>query len=160
MSQSTKAVRASLYAACTNTIYAGQVDGGGAPVLVTYGPPGSYQANYIVAIMGSRQPVTRPTMGTGRSREKMAEVDVVVSVFVPGTEVAQQTASEACDDLVDLLDSYFRTSPNETLGGACVEAWVSNVDGPTPDLVTNPETKAVMGRVAESIVTVTARIRY
>lgn len=161
MSQSIKGTRAALYAACRDTIYAGQTDGRGAPVLVTYGRPGTYQADYIIAVgMHTRQPVTRPTMGTGRSREKLAEIDVVVSVFVPGTEVAQQTASEACDDLAELLDAYFRTSPNETLGGACLEAWVSNIDGPAPDLVTNPETKAVMGRVAESVVTVTARIRY
>lgn len=160
MTQSIKATRANLFAACRDTIFTAQVDGNGKPVLVCYGRPGSYQANYIVAVMNTRQPITRPTMGTSRSREKEAQIDVVVSVYVPGTEVAQQTASEACDDLVELLDAYFRTSPNETLGGACREAWVSNIDGPVPDVATNPETKAVTGRIAESIVTVTARVRY
>lgn len=161
MTQTVKGTRAALYTACKNTIYAASVDGRGAPVLVTYGRPGSYQADYIVAVgMGTRQPITRPTLGTNRSRQKDVEIDVIVSVYVPGTEVAQQTASEACDDLTELLDTYLRTSPNETLGGACFDSWVSNIDGPVPDVVTNPETKAVTGRIAESVVTVTARIRY
>lgn len=160
MTQSIKATRAALFAAC-QAIYTGVLDSSAAPVLVTYGKPGAYQSNNIVAVgMANRRPIARPTMGTGRSREATAEIEVWISVFVPGTEVAQQTASEACDDLVDLLEAYFRASPQEALSGACREAWVSNVDGPNPDVVTNPETKAVMGRVADAVVTVTASIRY
>ena len=36
----------------------------------------------------------RPTMGTGRSRERAIEVDVTVSVFVPGDEMVQWDASK------------------------------------------------------------------
>jgi hypothetical protein len=160
MTQSIKATRAALFTVC-QSVYGSSVDSHGAPVLVTYGPPGAYQANNIVAVgMATRQPIERPTMGTLRSREATAQIEIWVSVFVPGTEVAQQTASEACDDLVTLLETYFRTSPQEALSGACREAWISNVEGPTPDTVTNPETKAVAGRVADAVITVTASIRY
>ena len=162
MTQSLKATRAALFAACKDTIFAGQVDGTGKPVLVTLGKPGSYQANYIVAVaMGTRQPITRPTMGTGRSREKEVEILVTISTYVQGKpDVAQPSALDACDDLTDLLEAFFRTSPNEALGGACREAWVSNIDGPVADRIVNPETKAVTGYAAESFVSVTARIRY
>jgi hypothetical protein len=161
MSQSIRGARDALYTVCKDTIFAGQIDSAEAPVLVTYGPPGSYQPNNIVGVgMATRRPITRPTMGTGRSRNTDAEIDVYISTFVPGTEVAQQTATDACEDLIALLENHFRTSPNETLGGTCREAWVSNVDGPDPELVTNPETKAVMGRTANAVVTVTVSIRY
>lgn len=160
MSQSIKGVRAGLFAVC-QSIYDGQTDTSGAPVLVSYGPPGSYQPQEIVAVgVDCRQPVTRPTLGAGRSREKEAEIDVVISVFVPGTEAEQQTASERCDDLADLLDSYFRTIGQETLGDSCREAWLSNISGPVPDLAVDPHSGAVTGRLAESTVTITARIRY
>ena len=161
MTQSVKASRNALYAAC-QTIYAGQTDGNGAPVLVTFGRPGPYQANDIVAVgMATRRPITRPTAGTGRSRNTDAEIEVWFSVWVPGTaEVAQQSAVDECDDLIDLLEAYFRTSPQEALSGACRDAWVSNVDGPEAEPVKNPETKAVTGYLAAAIVTVTASIRY
>jgi len=159
VSQSLKATRAGLLAAC-RTIYAASVDSSGAPVAVTDGPPGSLQPQIIVAVgMATRQPITRPTMGTGRSRDTEAQIDVIVSVFVPGAEVAQTTANDACDDLTDLLQAYFRVSGNESLGGGCRDAWVSNIEGPRPDVIPN-ESGGVAGRVAESVVTVTARIRY
>lgn len=159
MAQSIKATVSGLYAACV-TVYTGQTGADGSPVLVTYGPPSTYQPEVIVAVgMATRQPVTRPTAGTNRSREKAAEVDVVISVFVPGGDVAARTAVEKCDDLAELLEAHFRTSPNETLGGGCREAFVSRVEGPIPDVVVSPDSGAVTGRVAESTVTVTAFIR-
>lgn len=160
MSQSVKGARDALYAVC-GTIYTGVTDSSGAPVLVSYGPPGSYQSNNIVAVaMVTSRPITRPTMSTSRSRNADVLFEVWISAFVPGTEVAQQTATDACEDLIALLEARFRTTPNETLGDTCREAWVSNVDGPNPSLVTNPETKAVAGRTADAVVTITASIRY
>jgi hypothetical protein len=160
MTQSIKGARDGLFTVC-QALYAAATDSNVAPVLVTYGPPGAYQANNIVAVgMATRRPITRPTMGTTRSRNTDAEIEVWISVFVPGAETAQQTATDACEDLIDLLEARFRTSPNETLGDTCREAWVSDVDGPNPAVVTNPETKAVTGRTADAIVTVTASIRY
>lgn len=157
MSQSIKGARSALYDVAV-ALYGAQVDTSGRKVLVSYGKPGSYQPDFIVALMNTRQPITRPTMGTNRSREKEAEIDFLFSCYVPGAEVAQQVATEACDDLIELLDAHFRTAPNETLDGACREAWVSNVEGPVPDVITDKT--RVTGKVAEAIVTVTVRIRY
>ena len=160
MPQSIKGSIANLFTAC-KTLYASTVDASGAPVLVTYGPPGTYQPENIVAVaMAVRQPIMRPTLGTARSREKDAEIDIAVSVFVPGPQAAQQTADEALIDLTDMLESYFRTAPNETLSGACREAWVSNIVGPTPTEAVDPQSGTVAGRIADATVTVTARIRY
>lgn len=159
MSQSVAGARNALFASLPG-IFAGVQDGRGAPVLVSYGKPGSYQSDYIVALMNTRRPITRPTMGTARTRHTDAEFDLIVSCYVPGAEVVQQIATDAHDSLVDLLEAYFRVNPNEKLGGACMEAWVSNVDGPVPDTTADPGSKAITGRVAYSTVTVTARIRY
>jgi hypothetical protein len=107
----------------------------------------------------TRQPITRPTEGPRRTRQKDVEFDVVISVWSGGTESVQQSLMEAVDDLSELLESYFRTSGNETLGGGCFDAWVSSIDGPTPDVTVDPQSGAISGRQAESVVTVTARIR-
>jgi len=160
MTQSIKGCIAGIYTVC-QTLYASSTDTSGSPVLVSYGPPGNYQPGAIVAVgMNVRQPIGRPTIGTNRSREKTAEIDIIVSVFVPGAEVAQQVATEACADLAELLDGYFRVAPQETLSGACREAWLSDISGPIPTVAVDPESGAVTGRVAEATATITARIRY
>lgn len=160
MTQSTSAVRAALLAGC-ETLFADETDTNGAPVLVCLGEPGSYQPDYIVAVaMATRQPVTRPTMGTSRSRERMAEVDVVFSTYVAGDEAASVSAADACESLVDAFETWIRTKPNEALGGACTDAWVSNIDGPRIQAARAIEGSGVTGRVAESVVTITTRIRY
>ncbi len=160
MTQSVKASRAGLFTVC-KTLFAATVDGYGAPVLVTYGPPGVNQPNYVVAVgMATRQPITRPTMGTGRSRDTHADIDIVISAYIPGDETVQQAACEAADDLSAAIETYFRTQGNETLGGGCRDAWVSNIDGPIPAVAVHPESNAITGRVGQSTVTVTAAIRY
>lgn len=159
MAQSIKAARQGLLAAC-QSIYNGQTGLDGSPVLVTLGPPGTNAPSAVVIVAAeTRQPVDRPTAGTGRSREKEAEFDVVINVWTGGTETAQQAAIEKADDLSEMLEAYFRTQGQETLGGGCREAWVSGIAGPTPDLTIDPASGAVSGRQAESVVTVTARIR-
>lgn len=160
MTQSVKASRAGLFTVC-KTIFASSVDAYGAPVLVTYGPPGVNQPNNIVAVgMATRQPITRPTMGTNRSRDTHADIDIVISAYAPGDESVQQAACESCDDMAAQIEAYFRVQGNETLGGGCRDAWVSNIDGPTPAVAVHPESNAITGRVAQSTVTVTAAIRY
>lgn len=143
------------------TVLASVTDSDGAPVHVSYGPPGVYQPGICVGIMATRQPIQRPTMSPQRRREKgAAEIDLILSVFVPGADVAAQVAAEQCDDLAELIDAYHRTSPNETLGGACRDSWLSNIAGPRISLAIDPKTRGVAGRVAESTATVTAIIRY
>lgn len=160
MTQSIKAARAALFTAC-QSIYAAKSDSLGAPVLVTYGLPGNYQPENIVAVgISTSGDVTRPTMTTARSRNKAAQVDVTISVYRGGTESVQQAAIEDCDDLVDLLETYFRTSPNDRLGGAAYDAWVSAVNGPNLSPAFHAESGAVVGYVAEAVCTVSLNVRY
>lgn len=164
MSQSVQGARSALYAALKE-MFADAKDEGGAPLYVSYGLPGSYQPDQIVAVMNTRRPVEAATMGTNRSRRSAAEIDVAFSVYVPGggdpdsAYVTQQVASDKCDDLVDVLLNYLRTGTNLTLGGTCREATVTNVNGPIPTPVTG-ENNAVTGRAADSIVTVTVHLDY
>lgn len=158
MGQAIKAAHQGLLAAC-RTIYAASTAPDGSPVLVTLGPTGTYAPSAVVIVAAdTRQPIGRPTAGTGRSREKEAEFDVVINVWAGGTETIQQTVIELVDDLSELLESYFRTAGNETLGGGCREAWVSSITGPTPSVTTDAD-GVISGRQAESVLTVTARIR-
>lgn len=157
MTQSIDDAIAALVTACQGIFSAPY---NGLTVYVCESEPDQYQPPLIVAVaMDVRQiPVQRPTMGTRRSRRVEAEIDVVISAYAAGGSAA--TARTACNGLTNMLESYFRTSPNETLGGACREAWVSAVAGPVGAKVTHPKSGAVTGRVASSVVTVTASIDY
>lgn len=164
MAQSIAGVLTNLHAACV-ALYATTLGSDGQPVLVSPGQPGQYQPHAILAVgMELRLPITRPTMGTGRSREQTAEIDVVASVYVAGGDEAQSTANAAALALQAQLETYLRTSPNETLSGACRDSYVSNarlepavawqqLDGPN-------STPVAAGRVATNTITVTALIRY
>jgi hypothetical protein len=166
MTQSIAGTIAGLFSAC-QTLYAAQAAGDGSPVYVCLGHPGSYQpAEFVGVAMDVREPIARPTMGTNRSREKTAEIDVVISVFVPGmipddvspsgTQV--DALNRACA-LSDSLEAYFRVAGNETFGGACRESWVSNIAGPAMGELADKAGHPI-GRVAELTLTVTAAIRY
>lgn len=157
MPQSVTNVWANLYAAC-QTLYAATFDTAGHPALVNFGDPGSYQPDIIVAVMGGTVPVTRPTMGAGRSREEPCAVDVIISVYVPGGDPSQLAALITAQTMADQLKTYLRTSPNETLSGACRDSWVSNsviALANVRDATSGNQT----GSAAEVTVTVTAAVR-
>lgn len=157
MPQSVTGVWSNLYAVC-QTLYASTVDTAGHPVLVNFGDPGAYQPDIIVAVMGGTVPVTRPTMGAGRSREEPVAVDVIISAYVPGTEPSQLAAFITAQTMADQLKTYLRTSPNETLSGACRDSWVSNSVIALANI--RDETSGNQtGSVAEITVTVTAAVR-
>jgi hypothetical protein len=127
-------------------------------VLVSFGDPGSYQPDVIVAVMGGTVPIDRPTMGTGRSREKTVTVNVVISVYVPGGDAAAPAAWITAQSMADQLEAYFRTSPNEQLSGACRDAWVSSTT-PTFAKVVDPTSNNVTGATADVAVAITAHVR-
>lgn len=159
MTQSIKASVAGLLAAC-ESMYADLEDPNGGKVLVCEGLPGAYQPDAVVMVGTEvRQSITRPTMGTSRSREIRAEIDVEIDVYVPGSETSQVTATDMAHDMVELLDAHFRTSPDETLDGGCRDAWVSAVRGPIPSVATDAGANAT-GRIATAVCTVTALIRH
>ena len=158
MAQSIAGVLDALYTSF-GTIFASSVGTDNAPVLVSFGDPGQYQPSAIVAIMDTTTQISRPTMGTIRSREMAADVSIIISVYTPGDESAQQVSTDAAFGLLTLLEQNLRTSPNERLGGASRDAWVSKAD-PVATVAVDPASNAPTGRVTEIHVTVTAHIRY
>lgn len=147
MSSAAPIVKAALVATC-RSLYP-------APVLVSYGTPGSYQPNDLVVVMSSRtEPVVGP-MSPARRRDEVVETVVLFSVYRPGDETQQQVATERAFELLDVLQDYLRTSPNETLGGACREARVTEHEL-TETTSTNPQNpKLVTGR--QSVVAAVVR---
>jgi hypothetical protein len=118
--------------------------------------------------MNLHLPITRPTLSPNRTRDQEAGIECLISVFVPGDEDAQATATAAALALLSQMETFFRTSPNERLSGACRDSWVSggevtsqvvyqkqqpNEQNPTP-----PDLP--VGRAAAINVTVNADIRY
>lgn len=130
-----------------------------APTLVSYGAPGQYQPDEIVGVLNQRTAVSRPTMGTARSREEVVETDVVFSIFAPGDETQQVVATERAYAMGEALADHFRTKPNETLSGACREAWVSGHSLLEARVVSPDDNTTVLGRTAELTVTVTSYAR-
>lgn len=131
-----------------------------AATLVSYGLPGAYLPDSIVYVSDQRFDITKPTMGTNRSREEVVETEVTYSIFVPGDVEAQKTATETAYSLALLLDEYLRVKPNETLGGACREAWVSAGELLEAKAgTTETGANGVAGRVATLTVIVTTTAR-
>lgn len=96
--------------------------------LVCQGEPGEYQPDLIVAMMALRAPVTQPTAGTTRSRDKRIEINLAISTFVHGGPEAQAPAVQAAWDASDAIETYLRTGNNATLGGACYNAFLDSGD--------------------------------
>jgi hypothetical protein len=140
-------------------LFADEVGTDDSPVLVCFGPPGAYQPSAIVAIMDVHTEITRPTMGTNRSREMAAAIDVVFSVYTPGDESAQKESTDCALLLLAVLEQHLRTAPNERLGGAARDAWVSAAN-PSGTVATDPDTGSPAGRVCTIEAVVTALIRY
>jgi hypothetical protein len=158
MTQSLVGVLDAIFAAFT-TAYAASTGPDGSPVLVSFGDPGSYQPAAIVALMETRIEVGRPTMGTARSREMVAESDLIVSVYAEGDQTRQQVATDSALALVTILEQYLRTSPNEGLGGASYDSWMSQLKV-VPSVAYDPASQSPIGRVTECLATITTKIRY
>ena len=129
-----------------------------APVLVSYGPPGSYQPDVIVAVMDARSGVERPVMGPARPKEETSDIDVVFSVWRAGTESVQQAATEQAFTMLKTFTDWFKTAPNESLSGACRDSWVSSYDLQESASL-DPQSGAPTGRIAEVTATVTIKAR-
>ena len=104
--------------------------------------------------MGQRIEVTRPTMGTNRSREETVETDVTFSVFMPGADEAQRDATERAYAMALQLDERLRSAPNEALSGACRDAWTVRGELVESRYTSSPGGGSVSGRLAELTVVV------
>lgn len=133
-----------------------------ASTLVSPGDPGDYQPNLIIAVMGLKGPITQPTLGTNRSRDKRIQIGTIISAYQGGGPEVQQLANQTAWTAADLIEAYFRTSPNERLGGACYNSFVEVTDM-TPSIswqrVEDLPDPVPAGRVAEIALTLTAWIR-
>lgn len=146
-------VRAGLFAAL-GTLFP-------APTLVIYGPPGEDQENEIVAVMGSKTPITRPTMGTSRSREEITETEIVFDVYQGGGPEVMQTVTERAYAMAGQLGDYLATSPQERLGSVVstpYDSWVSDLED-TVSIAYNAQSGAATGRRCELRATVTSKSR-
>lgn len=124
MPQSVGAMRTALYAALQGMFPVATNQ----TTLVSWGDPGDYQPDLIIAMMNTSVPITQPTMGTNRSRDKHTQTHVTVSAYQYGGPEAAPVAESAAIAAADVIEAYFRTSPNEKLGGACYNAKVVQSD--------------------------------
>lgn len=158
MAQSIKATRNNLFTVL-GTLFPQTTT---STTLVSRGDPGEYTPDLIVAMMGTRAPITQPTAGTNRSRDKRIAIDLVISSYVHGGIEAQQPAEDAAWDAADLIEAYFRTSPNETLSGACYNAFAETTDvnlSVSWERIDDMADPVPVGRIADISMTVTAWIR-
>ncbi len=97
-----------------------------APALITYGIPGSFEADDIITVGNARVTDGVPVMGSARRTEELIELTVLISCYRAGGPEAQIVATEAAYALYTTLRDHFRGTGNETLGGACREARVTS----------------------------------
>ena len=125
------------------------------PTLVCWGPPTSCQPADIVSVGGQVVEFGAAPMAPTRPREEIVQTAVTFSSFTAGE---QSTATARAFELYDVLADHFKTGPNETLGGACREAFVSGLE--VEEFVTSPAVGGgVMGRTTAITATVTTRTR-
>lgn len=131
---------------------------------ITYGPPTNL-ADQMAAVGNASVEHERPTAGgASRSREEVADIEVILSCAASGTsgdgemwDDAQQTATEAAYAMLDTLVDHFRDRTAQTLGGACRDANVSSHE--LAEYTTTDADGFVTGRVGEITATITCRTR-
>jgi len=128
------------------------------PLVLVEGAP-SVTVPDIIISMGTdaRGSITRPTLGTPRSRETVLEIDVVISVAIGGDERVQGPARALAYELLEPLLEWFRVHGQETLGGACRDSFVTATPG-QPYPATTAE-GSIYGRAYDITATVTAYVR-
>lgn len=125
----------------------------------TLGPPSVDAPQDLAVVEAARATITKPTAGGARrSREESAEIDIIVSCYRPGDDDrAQMAASAAAWAMVDQLEDYLRVRGQETLGGICRDAWVSEYTDRDYRLL--DEQGYATGRACDVTITITANTR-
>lgn len=122
---------------------------------ITYGMPGSFEGQDVVTVGNARVVNDVPVMSNARRVEEVIELQVLLSCYRPGGPEAQQQATEAVYGLYSTLRDYFRTAPNETLGGNCRESRVTShdlIEDDDEDDITNGRLSQI-----EAVITIRAR---
>lgn len=159
MSQRVTAARKALMTLIEDAV-ANKVDPLGEAVWVTNGPPTGYAPPSVVTLMNISQPIEKPAMGTSRPRRRNVEFNVGVSISLFGDELVVEETADFHDELVDLIEDALRESPGDRLSGAAQAAWLSRIEGPNAETVADPESQQVVGRIVESVLTITAIVDY
>lgn len=134
---------------------------------VSYGPP-TRTTNHMAYCGGVQVDNGTPTAGgPRRSREEVANHQVMLSVFAPGTsddndsqpaeDDAQQVATEGAYEMLDVLEDHFRQHLTGPLDGTAYTAIVSGHE--LAEYKITNTSGAVTGRVGEITATVTTKHR-
>jgi hypothetical protein len=116
-----KATKAALYTACQALFPE--------PILVTYGPAGTYLADDTIELLAIRSSEDVATMSNLRRREEALELDGLITVYRGGGTEVQQLVTERAYDLLETLADYLQdsgvtASTQITLGNVVREARV------------------------------------
>jgi hypothetical protein len=109
------------------------------PILIAYGYPSVDVPQDIIVVGNARTAASMPVMGTTRPYEEAIELDILFSSSRKGGQDQQQVATEAAFALFNTFRDYFKTNPNQTLGGAVRQARVVSYqlteDGPDDEVM-------------------------
>lgn len=138
------AFKAAIYAKCL-TLFPD-------PVQVAYTAPLTYLADEIVGLGDITASLDPATMGTPRSREEVATLDLIISVYAGGDD--QQAVTERAYAMLATLEADLRS--DYSVGNLVRWATVSGHDLAEAPSVTDG---VVVGRVAEIAATITYQQR-
>lgn len=128
--------------------------------LTTHSTPGDNLPDDVMSVGAQRFDLTKPTLGTNRSREEVVETDVTFSCYRAGDDTAQPLATAAAFGMALKLDEYLRTGDGPKMGGATYDAWTTGGEL-TESKVVPPAGggTGVTGRLATLVVTITTKAR-
>lgn len=103
-----------------------------APTLVSYGYPGTYLPDEIVAVRGVTSDREYGALSNQRHLEELLQIEAVVSVALGGPD-SQQDSTERALDMLAAIETYLTDvgvadSAQLSLGGSVRRAWVSHFD--------------------------------
>lgn len=123
-------------------------------VQVTFGHPGQYMADDLVALTRVSTTQEPATLGTNRGRDELIEIDVQISIARGGGPEMEKVASDRAYELLGQLERHVRVT-DTTLGGVVRECFVLSTESTG---TTNPKILAE-GRLIEILATFGAKAR-
>lgn len=137
MGTTVRAARANLHALLVAATTGGG-DPRGAGVQPAFGPPVNYEANEVIALLGTSSVDSETaTLGTDRMRQRETyDLRVMLKVYKPGAGYSDVAAlDDRAWELYDLLRDVVQGNP--TLDDALVDGWAivgagDGEDGPMP----------------------------
>ena len=128
------------------------------PVLVTYGPEGTYQADDIVEVLGITMQMGKGPQSVQRQRDYDWTLDGVINCYRGGGTEVQQTVTERALAMLSQIADYHRDagvvgSAQFTLGGSVLWSRLSSWE------MAEEEDDISLGRTTVIVFTISGRIR-